>query len=156
MPFQQKRGLRLHKITTWLKPLLSKSPDLCNWHSRQSQYGPELKYTLTTIKVWSYYSVVWGFGPTHPPPTTPGHRVHRARLLADGSGSYFWIPQLCYARPLLRRTPQELSVSRAHAYVCLSGRPLVKPITEAVNWDPTPLPEDRSRPRSGSHSQRKP
>lgn len=109
-----------------LKPLLSKSPDLRKWHSRQSQYGPELKYTLTTIKVWSYYSEVWGFGPTHPIPSspqTPGHRVHRARLLADGSGSYFWIPQLCYARPLLRRTPQELSVSRTHAYVCLSGRP---------------------------------
>lgn len=96
------------------------TPDRANMDPSSNIPWPPLRSDLITA--WSGDFDRRIPHPSFPPPT-PGHRVHRARLLADGSGSYFWIPQLCSARPLLRRTPQELSVSRAHAYVCLSGRP---------------------------------
>lgn len=123
MPFQKKRGLRLHKITTWLKPLLSKSPDLSNWHSRQSQYGPELKYTLTTIKVWSYYSVVWGFGPTPPPHNTRAQSSPRS-----AAGRRLWFI-LLNPSAVLRSPSAPSDPSRAFrltsARICLSLRPAV-------------------------------
>ncbi len=105
-----------------LKPLLPKSPDLCNWHFRQSQYGPDLKYTLTTIKVWSYYSVIWGSHPPRPPDT----RAQSSPRSAAGRRLRF---RLLNPSAVLRLPSAPADPSRAFclmsARICLPLRPAV-------------------------------
>ncbi len=118
-----------HKITTWhqlsvipkihsnlccpkAQTYATDTSDRANMDPISNIPWPPLRSDLITA---------WSGDPTPLVPLTPGHRVHRARLLADGSGSDFWIPQLCYARPLYPSRAFCLMSAR----ICLPLRPAV-------------------------------